>query len=116
MDGVAVMGRVVDENTRLVNTMTTEQFAAPTSCDGWVVRDLVNHITGGSTMFAVSVETGSVPDDMLGLLMGGDNLGDDPASAWKQASTQAMAAFGLPGALDRVLAFAGRRPRITTAF
>ena len=68
-------------------------------CERDGVRDVINHITGGSTMFAVCVEEGSVPDDLLGQLMGGDNLGDDYVGAWEKASSRAVAAFDAPGAL-----------------
>jgi uncharacterized protein (TIGR03086 family) len=54
-------------------------------------------------MFAMSVEQGSVPDDVLVRLMGGDNLGDDPPGAWKVAAARAMGAFEQPGALDRTV-------------
>lgn len=54
-------------------------------------------------MFAMSAEQGTVPDDVLGRLMGGDNLGDDPQGAWATAAARAMAAFALPGVLERVV-------------
>jgi len=44
-----------------------------------------------------------VPDAELGRLMGGDNVGDDPSGAWKIASERAMAAFALPGAMEKVV-------------
>ena len=43
----------------------------------WTVRDVLNHITGGAEMFALCVRDGSVPDEKLGELMTGDNLGND---------------------------------------
>jgi uncharacterized protein (TIGR03086 family) len=58
---------------------------------------------GGSTMFAVSVEQGSVPDEMLGRLMGGDNVGNDPRAAWAASSKRAMEAFGSPGAMEKIV-------------
>ena len=91
---VEVLQRVVNEATRVVGNITPDQLANPTPCAEWTVRDVVNHITGGSTMFAISAEQGSVPDDVLGKLMGGgDNLGSDYKAAWATASTRAMSAF-----------------------
>ena len=103
MDSVAMLQRVVDQTTELVDATTEADLSKPTPCTEWTVRDLINHITGGSTMFAMSAESGSVPDDMVGQLMGGDNLGDDYKGAFKTATTRAMAAFEQPGVLEKIV-------------
>ncbi|MHB8464153.1 MAG: TIGR03086 family metal-binding protein [Acidimicrobiales bacterium] len=103
MDSVALLQRVVNETTGVIDNIRPDQLGEPTPCTEWTIRDLVNHITGGSTVFAVSAEQGSVPDDLLAQLMGGDNLGDDYAGAWKTASTRAMAVFAQPGVLDKIV-------------
>jgi uncharacterized protein (TIGR03086 family) len=103
VDGIPMMQRVVDTTTAVIDKTTDEQLSNQTLCTEWTVRDLINHMVGGATMFAVSVEEGSVPDDMLGQLIGGDNLGDDPQGAWKVASDRAMKAFSLPGAMDKIV-------------
>ena len=90
---VELLQRVVSETTRVVNNIQPDQLGNDTPCSEWTVKDVVNHITGGSTMFAISAEQGSVPDDMLGQLMGGDNLGSDYKTAWATAAKRAMAAF-----------------------
>ena len=90
MDSVMLLQRVVDETTEVVNDVSEDQLGNPSPCEGWTVRDVINHITGGATMFAISAEQGSVPDDELGRLMGGDNLGDDPQGAWAKAAARAM--------------------------
>ena len=98
-----LLQRVVDQTSRVVDHVTDSQMESPSPCAGWSVRDVLNHITGGATMFAESVEHGSVPDEMVAQYMGGDNLGDDAKAAWAAASAKAMSAFGLPGALDRTV-------------
>ncbi len=103
MDNVAMLGRVVTETTRLVEGTTGELLERQTPCAGWTARDLINHITGGATMFAMSAESGSVPDEVIGQLMGGDNLGENPQGAWKTASARALAAFEIPGVLDKIV-------------
>ena len=103
MDTVATMRQVVDETTKIVDGIKPDQLGNPTPCTEWSVRDLLNHITGGATMFAVAAEEGSCPDELLGQLMTGDNLGDDYRGAWKTASQRAVAAFDLPGVLDTVV-------------
>jgi uncharacterized protein (TIGR03086 family) len=103
VEGIPMMQRVVDTTTAVIDKTTTDQLSNPTLCTEWTVRDLINHMVGGATMFAVSVEEGSVPDELLGQLIGGDNLGDDPQGAWATASDRAMKAFALPGAMDKIV-------------
>jgi uncharacterized protein (TIGR03086 family) len=103
MDSVALLQRVVDETTSVVGNISEDQLANPTPCTEWSVKDIINHITGGATMFAMSAEQGSVPDEMLGQLMGGDNLGNDYKGALKTATERAMAAFREPGVLDKIV-------------
>jgi uncharacterized protein (TIGR03086 family) len=103
VEGIPMMQRVVDTTTAVIDKTTNDQLSNPTLCTEWTVKDLINHMVGGATMFAVSMEEGSVPDAMLGQLMGGDNVGDDPQGAWATASERAMKAFALPGAMDRTV-------------
>jgi len=98
-----MMKQVITNTDKVVQGIDESQLGNPTPCTEWTVRDVLNHITGGSTMFAVCVEEGSVPDDMLPQLMGGDNLGDDYLGSWRAASSRAVAAFGIPGVLDKVV-------------
>jgi uncharacterized protein (TIGR03086 family) len=103
MEGIVMLQRVVDTTNEVIGNTSPAQLSNPTLCTEWTVKDLINHMVGGATMFAVSAEQGSVPDDMLGQLMGGDNLGDDPKGAWDRASKRAMAAFEPPGAMEKIV-------------
>jgi uncharacterized protein (TIGR03086 family) len=103
MDVVATMERVVDETSKIVEGITPDQLGNPTPCTDWSVRDIVNHITGGSIMFAECVEQGDVPDERLGQLMAGDNLGDDFKGAWAQAARRAKETFRQPGAMEKTV-------------
>lgn len=103
VDSVKLLQRVVDETTQVVNDVSDDQMANQSPCEGWTVRDVLNHITGGATMFAISAEEGSVPDELLGQLTGGDNLGDDPKGAWLVAANRAMLAFEQPGVLEKTV-------------
>ena len=98
-----MMQRVVDTTTTVIDNTKADQLSNPTLCTEWTVKDVINHMVAGATIFAVSVEEGSVPDAMLGQLMGGDNLGDDPQGAWATASDRAMKAFALPGAMEKIV-------------
>jgi uncharacterized protein (TIGR03086 family) len=101
MDVLETMGRVLDRTGEVVDKVDDSQLGNATPCTEWTVRDVVNHVTGGATMFATCVEQGSVPDDLLPKLMGGDNLGADWRGAYHAASDRARAAFNAPGALDK---------------
>lgn len=103
MDNVQLLQRVVKETTVVVDAVSEDQLGNPSPCEGWTVRDVINHITGGATLFAISAEQGSVPDEVLGQLMGGDNLGDDYKASWSTAASRAMAAFGEPGVLEKIV-------------
>jgi uncharacterized protein (TIGR03086 family) len=97
------MTQVIAETTRIVDGITPDQLGNPTGCTEWNVRDVINHVVGGSTMFAVCVEEGSIPDDLLGQLMAGDNLGDDYKGAFRAATQRAERAFGSEGALEKMV-------------
>src|SRR5262245_66653266 len=73
MDVVATFERVLDRTNEVVDRVEPDQLGNPTPCTEWDVRAVINHITGGATMFAECVEQGSVPDSWLGELMGGEH-------------------------------------------
>ena len=103
MDVVATFERVLDRTNEVIDRVEPAQLGNPTPCTEWDVRAVINHITGGATMFAECVEQGSVPDARLGELMGGDNLGDDFKGRYRAASDRARATFAMPGALDKMV-------------
>src|SRR5262245_60767803 len=99
MDLVAGIQHAGAEFGRLVDGTRPDQLGDPTPCAAYTVRDLINHVVSGATMFAIAFEKGSVPDDELGPLFG-NTLGDDYKGACAAAIDQAGAAFTKPGALD----------------
>jgi uncharacterized protein (TIGR03086 family) len=103
VEPIVMLQRVVDTTNGVLENTSASQLSNQTLCTEWTVRDLINHMVGGATMFAISAEQGSVPDDMLGRLMGGDNVGDDPMGAWSTAAQRAMSAFEAPGAMEKVV-------------
>ena len=103
MDSVLMLQRAVEDTAELVDRVTPDDLSKPTLCSEWTVRDIINHVTGGATMFAISAEEGSVPDEEAGRLMTGDNLGTDYKGAFKTATDRAMSAFGRPGILEKTV-------------
>jgi uncharacterized protein (TIGR03086 family) len=103
VEGVAMLQRVVDTTTEVIGNTTSAQLANPTLCSEWTVKDVINHMVSGATMFAISAEQGSIPDDVMGTLMSTDNVGNDPQGAWDTAAKRAMAAFGAPGVMEKIV-------------
>src|SRR3989454_6183536 len=103
MDLLPTMEKVLDRAGTVVDGVEPSELGNATPCTEWTVRDVINHVVGGATMFAECVEQGSVPDDRLGQLMGGDNLGDDYKGAFHAMSDRVRQSFSLPGALERMV-------------
>ena len=103
MDQTVMIGKVLDETNRVVDGIEPSQLDNPSPCDEWTVRDVLNHITSGATMFAVCVREGCISDEQLGELMVSDNLGADYTGAFRDASAAALSAFDEPGAADKMV-------------
>ena len=103
MSEVELMGNVITETKKVVAGIKPDQLANPTPCTEWDVKALLNHITGGSLMFAVCVESGSIADDEMGRLMTSDLVGDDYVREFGAAADRAIAAFNAPGALEKMV-------------
>jgi uncharacterized protein (TIGR03086 family) len=97
------MQRVVAEANRVVGGITPDQLDQPTPCSDWDVRALLNHVTGGSDMFAEGVSQGALSDERAGELLGTDRLGDDYQGAFAAATQRALEAFEAPGAAEKMV-------------
>jgi uncharacterized protein (TIGR03086 family) len=81
-----------DGYTQRLAAVGSDQWDQASNCEGWSVRDLVNH--------TIDVQC-KIPD-ALGAGVGGD-LGDDLVSEWSRVSAAALAAFQADGAMDEVV-------------
>lgn len=76
------------------------QLDAPTPCDEWSVRRLVDHMLWAQQMFASGPSGGIVappsgpPPELVG---------DDPAGQYEDARKATVHAFGQPGALEGMI-------------
>jgi uncharacterized protein (TIGR03086 family) len=86
----------------LVAAVGPGQWAAPTPCSEWDVHALVAHLVGGNQRFAGLVSGATTLEELRGVAAG-DVLGDDPVRAFSNAAEALLAAFRLPGALDRLV-------------
>ena len=75
----------------VVRLVGEDQWALPTPCDGWTVRELVGHVVAGSRM-ATALASGGTRNDAIALL-GVDHLGDDPVASVESALAAQLEAF-----------------------
>lgn len=87
MDVTTLFGRTVDFWTATVDRVDADDWARPTPCTEWTVRDLVNHVTG-EELWAVPLLQGATMAE-VGDRFAGDVLGEDPAGTAHRAATGA---------------------------
>ena len=94
MDPLTQLGQVGPLLAGVVADITPDQLDRPTPCAEFTVRGVLEHMTGGATMFAAAYrgETPAEPDTTDVLAAFGPTLAD------------LAAAMGEPGALDRTIA------------
>ena len=90
--------RALNATQKWVDGVTADNLELPTPCDGWSVRELLNHIVGGN-YWAAELAAGKTIDE-VGDRLDGDTLGDDPSAAYRASAEAAAAAFDAPGAMD----------------
>jgi len=95
------LARAQDAFDARLGRVEPDQWALPTVCPDWTVRDLVNHVVVGSTMTVRLLYGATV--EQLRALFGADALGDDPVEARRQSAAAEREAFAAPGALDRIV-------------
>jgi len=61
-----------------------DAWSAPTPCDAWTVRDLVNHVTA-EHLWVPRLLRGATIEE-VGTAYDGDVLGGEPAEAWRSAA------------------------------
>ena len=72
----------------------------PTPCADWSVRQVVGHVVTGSAM-ATAILRGASRNEAIAIL-GVDELGDDPAGAYRRVLDEQVAAFAAVDSFDMV--------------
>jgi uncharacterized protein (TIGR03086 family) len=98
---VELLKRAVASTDTVLAGVTRGQMDDPTPCASWKVRDVINHIVGGTNWFADTVETGVAP--AIDGNVGPNITGGDVVAAFREGSARAINAFSAPGAMDKVL-------------
>jgi uncharacterized protein (TIGR03086 family) len=86
---------------RHVHATRDDHWDLPTPCSDWDVRALVNHLVY-ETLWVPPLAGGATVAE-VGDRFDGDQLGDDPKGAWDEAAREAVAAFELPGSMERTV-------------
>ncbi len=83
----------------VLSGVDAQKLDGSTPCASWQVRELVNHIVGGTTYFAVTAETGEAPT--------GDDAPDfcegDFVTEFNRGAARAVKAFEAEGAMDKMM-------------
>jgi uncharacterized protein (TIGR03086 family) len=81
--------------------VSADQLDKPTPCASWDVRQLINHIIGGSHWFAMSTNAGASPE--VDETEQTDYASGDMLASYDQGIAAALAAFGADGALTKTV-------------
>ncbi len=87
----------LDVTEHLIAAVRDDQWAGPTPCTAWTVRDLVSHVVVGNYAFA-SILRGERPAAPHEILRSGRDL----LSAYRDSAAAVLGAFRQPGVLERV--------------
>jgi uncharacterized protein (TIGR03086 family) len=98
MDIADLHSRALTHTRRIVAGIAPSQFGDPTPCEGWDVRELLNHVISGNEWAAALSAGATIPE--VGDRFDGDRLGDDHVAAYDTTAAAAEAAFKRPGALE----------------
>jgi uncharacterized protein (TIGR03086 family) len=94
--------RALASTRRVVAGVEPGRWTAPSPCEGWDARELLNHIVGGN-FWVAELMAGKTIDD-VGDRLDGDVLGDDPLAAYDRSAGAASEAFQATGAMEKPVA------------
>ena len=86
MDQFDVLDHGGAQFARVLGAVTPQDWASPTPCEGWTVRDLVVHVVGGTVM-SVALLGGATSEEAFALLQT-DVLGDEPLDTFLAAQAE----------------------------
>jgi uncharacterized protein (TIGR03086 family) len=100
VDRLAELLLATEAFDRRVVAIPADGWGAPTPCDEWTVRDLVEHVTGGNRFAVPLLDGASLADAFDAALAPG--FSDDTLADLRSSADAQLAAFAADGALDRI--------------
>jgi uncharacterized protein (TIGR03086 family) len=94
-----VLEEAFASTSRVLGQVGASQLDQDTPCASWKVRDLLGHIVGATTFFAVVAETGEVPVDPVPPQISVDTLQAD----FDAGAARAVKAFRAEGAMEKTM-------------
>ncbi|TDP89369.1 TIGR03086 family metal-binding protein [Labedaea rhizosphaerae] len=91
----------VGDFEKLLAGIGADQWALPSPCSEWTVRQVANHVQFGNRQFAAAVA--GTPEGPWRKEADDDLLGDKPVAAFRDLADAMLVAFGQPGALERIV-------------
>lgn len=93
-----VLERAFASTAAVLANVKADQLDDPTPCASWKVRDLLNHVVGGTHFFATIAETGQPP---AADWAPPDFSAGEFNSTFEQGAARAVAAFRAEGAMEK---------------
>ncbi|HVY11714.1 MAG TPA: TIGR03086 family metal-binding protein [Mycobacteriales bacterium] len=94
MDPVSALEVAYGSMARATADLDAAKMAAPSQCDGWDVKSVLNHAFGAGWMFTLVNQGRTLGEDS------GDVVGDDAARACRELAAANVAAWKADGALE----------------
>jgi len=101
VEPIEALDRATAQYRRRLVAVASEQWAQPSACDEWTVKDLADHVLGGNR-FAVPLLAGASAEDAFGQAFAGGFDGD-PVVQFDESASAQLEAFRRAGALDAVV-------------
>jgi uncharacterized protein (TIGR03086 family) len=100
-DPAAQLEEALELSGRLVAGIEPDQWGLPTPCTEWNVQQLVDHLVVGQQLFARVLRGEPFAQAVAAVHSVADRLGDDAAAAYDASARDVLAAFRVPGVLER---------------
>jgi uncharacterized protein (TIGR03086 family) len=93
-----LLARAFASTAGVLSGVDAQELDGATPCASWPVRELVNHVVGGPTYFAVAAETGQAPapDET-------DFCEGDFVTEFNEGAARAVKAFEADGVMDKMM-------------
>ncbi len=91
MDQVALLPLAIAEVQARLNLVNTSNLAHPTNCEGWTIKELTEHLVGGSRM-STCLLTGGTREEAIATF--NVHLSDNPGNDFAASAAEEIDAIG----------------------